>query len=369
MKYLFINSVYGIRSTGKIIASKCHELMADGHECLAAYGRANIDDDVPKVQIGTRIDYYKHAAESRIFDNQGLASKRATKEFIKKASEFKPDVVWLHNIHGYYINYELLFDWLKKNPSIEVKWTLHDCWAFTGHCSHFTIARCNKWQTQCFECPQKKEYPTSLLVDASKRNFNSKKAAFTGLEKMRIITPSEWLAGLVKESFLSEYPVEVVNNTIDLDIFKPTPGSFRERYGLTGKHIVLGVAVGWESTKGLPDMFELRNILDESYAIVLVGMTSDQLKTLPKGILGIERTQNQQQLAEIYTAADVFVNPTHQDNYPTVNLEARACGTPVVTYDVGGSPESAGHEHIVQEGNIQALAEEIKSILRERYNE
>ena len=364
MKYLFINSVYGIRSTGKIISTLCHELTAAGNECIAAYGREAIDDGIKTVQIGTKKDYLIHAGEARIFDNQGLASKKATKEFIEKMEQYKPDVVWLHNIHGYYINYELLFGWIKRHPEMEVRWTLHDCWAFTGHCTHFTIAKCEKWKTHCRDCIQKKEYPTSFLLDASKANYDKKRKAFTGVQHMVIITPSEWLAGLVKESFLKEYPVQVINNTINEEIFKPTQSNFRKEYGLEEKHIVLGVAVGWESTKGFPDMLLLRKKLDESYVIVLVGLTKDQFKLLPEGVMGIERTKNQKQLAEIYTAADVFVNPTHQDNYPTVNLEARACGTPVVTYNVGGSPESAGYEHVVQENDIDALAMEITNILR-----
>ena len=364
MKYLFINSVYGIRSTGKIISTLCHDLMAAGNECIAAYGRGAIDDGITTVQIGTKKDYLIHAGESRIFDNQGLASKKATKKFIEKMEQYNPDVVWLHNIHGYYINFELLFGWIKRHPEMEVRWTLHDCWAFTGHCTHFTIAKCEKWKTHCLDCIQKKEYPTSFLLDASKSNYDKKRKAFSGVQHMTIITPSEWLAGLVKESFLKEYPVQVINNTINEDIFKPTQSNFRNEYGLEDKHIVLGVAVRWESTKGFPDMLLLRKKLDESYVIVMVGLTKDQFKLLPAGVIGIERTQNQQQLAEIYTAADVFVNPTHQDNYPTVNLEARACGTPVVTYNVGGSPESAGYEHVVQENDIDALAREIKSILR-----
>lgn len=363
MKYLFINSVYGLRSTGKIVSSLCHELINAGNECIAAYGRDAITDDVKIFQIGSKIDYLTHAAKARIFDSQGLESRKATKNFIEKIEQYKPDVVWLHNIHGYYINYEMLFAWIKKHPEIEVRWTLHDCWAFTGHCTHFTIARCEKWKTHCMNCVQKKEYPTSLFLDASKSNYEKKRAAFTGVSNMTIITPSEWLARLVKQSFLREYPVQVINNTIDENIFKPTESSFRQEHGLEGKIIVLGVAVGWEKTKGFPDMLKLREELDESFVLVMVGLTKDQFKLLPPGIVGMERTKNQQQLAEIYTAADVFVNPTHQDNYPTVNLEARACGTPVVTYNVGGSPESAGFEHIVQENDIKALAKEIKRIV------
>ena len=364
MKYLFINSVYGIRSTGKIISNLCHELIKQGNECVVAYGRQSIEDDIKQIQIGTKMDYIAHAGIARVLDNQGLCSKRATKDLLEKIDLYKPDVLWLHNIHGYYINYEMLFKWIKSHPEIEVRWTLHDCWAFTGHCSHFTLAKCEKWKTHCVNCNQKKEYPASYVCDASKSNFDKKKEAFTGVKNLTIVTPSKWLADLVKESFLKEYPVIVVNNTINGEVFKPTPSNFRKEYGLENKYILLGVAVSWDYTKGFQDMLKLRNELDDSFVIVLVGLTKDQLKHLPSGIIGIERIKEQRQLAGIYTEADVFINPTHQDNYPTVNLEARACGTPVVTYDVGGSPESAGYEHVVKENDIKALVAEIKSILR-----
>ena len=362
MRYLFINSVYGIRSTGRIVSSQCHGLTEEGHECLAAYGRAADSDGIRTIRIGTKKDYLLHAAAARLMDNQGEGSRKATERLIRQAEAFRPDIIWLHNLHGYYINYEILFSWIKMHPEMKIMWTLHDCWAFTGHCVHFTMAKCEKWKTHCRYCPQKRTYPCSVLADRSESNYSRKRAAFTGVRNMTIITPSEWLAGLVKESFLGGYRVQVIHNTIDPAVFHSTPGNFRQQYGLEGKHIALGVAVGWEETKGLNDLYQLRERLDDGWMIVLVGLTKKQIRKLPEGMIGIERTENRKQLAEIYTAADVFVNPTHQDTYPTVNLEARACGTPVVTYDVGGSPESAGYEHVVQEGDIAGMADEIRKI-------
>lgn len=245
-------------------------------------------------------------------------------------------------------------------------WTLHDCWAFTGHCSHFTIAKCEQWKTGCKKCSQIREYPVSYGLDHTSRNYRRKKSAFTGVPNMRLITPSQWLANLTRESFLAEYPVEVVHNPINMDIFKPTASDFRHKYHLERKHIVLAVTGGirgWEKAKGFPDMLNLRGLLPKEYEIILVGVTEKQAVSLPDGIIGIVHTENQTELAEIYTAADVFVNPTHQDNFPTVNLEARACGTPVITYDVGGSPESAGWEHIIKENDIEGLAHEVRKIV------
>lgn len=362
MKYLFINSVYGVRSTGRIIAIQCRELMEQGHECVVAYARETIKDSIPKIQIGSPVDYNIHAILSRTLDIHGLASKSATKKFLKQIEEFQPDVIWLHNIHGYYLNVVMLFEWLKKHPEIKKFWTLHDCWAFTGHCAYFTMVKCDKWRRGCYKCTQLNTYPIAVGLDHSKQNYRIKKAAFRGVEDLTLITPSKWLADLTRESFLEEYPVKVINNRINTDVFKPTESDFREKYGIGNKFMVLGVAVGWEETKGFSDMMKLRDALDNSYVMVMVGLTQEQIAVLPDGIVGIQRTANQKELAEIYTAADVFVNPTHQDNYPTVNLEARACGTPVITYNVGGSPESAGYKYIVPDGDIHALVNELQKI-------
>ena len=363
MRYLFINSVYGIGSTGKI--------MAQGHPCLVAYGREAIpDSEVHCIRIGNKIDYLTHAAWSRCFDLTGLCSRHATKKFLKTAEAYAPDVIWLHNLHGYYINIELLFEWLKRHPQITVRWTLHDCWAFTGHCPNFAMIRCEKWKTGCCDCTQLKEYPKTYGGDHSRRNYLRKRAAFTGISNMQLITPSKWLADLTRDSFLAQYPVEVVHNTIDLNVFKPTKSDFRKNHGLEDKSIILGVSTLWDKAKGLPDLLKIREMLTPNYVIVVVGAPESLIKTFPEGVLGIGRTKDQTELAAIYTAADVFVNPTHQDNYPTVNLEAAACGTPVVTYNVGGSPESAAPENVVPENDIKGMVRRIRQICdKKRWNE
>lgn len=363
MKYLFINSIYGTRSTGKLIQKQCLDLQKQGHTCYVAYGRNAVDDGtIPLIQIGNRSDYLVHALESRILDNQGFGSVHATKVFLKAIESYDFDCIWLHNLHGYYINVELLFEWLKNHPHIKVIWTLHDCWSFTGHCVHFTVAKCDKWKTGCHHCPQKRTYPASYVCDRSRENYLRKKAAFTNMRDMTLITPSNWLADLTRNSFLKEYPVKVIHNTIDTSVFHPVSGTFRKDHHLEDCYIVLGVAIGWEETKGYPDILELRKLLDDRFVIVLVGLTQKQIKRLPEGILGIERTNNQRELVAIYSTADVLVNPTHQDNYPTVNLEAKACGTPVVTYNVGGSPESVDPENVIEEGNLEAMAKRIEAL-------
>ncbi|MBR6525971.1 MAG: glycosyltransferase [Clostridia bacterium] len=367
MKYLFINSVAGFGSTGKIAAEKCRELMAQGHECCIAYGRDKANcDDIPTQCIGTAMDYRLHGLRTRLLDDHGFGSKAATARFLAWAEAYAPDVVWLHNIHGYYIHIGLLFNWIKKHPDMQVIWTLHDCWALTGHCSHFELVGCEKWKTGCFACPQKKEYPGSVFLDNSRANYKRKQALFTGVKNMQLITPSQWLADLVKQSFLGEYPVQVCYNTINTQIFKPTPSDFRERYGLQDKKMLLGVASVWTERKGLNDFVKLAGILPDDYRIVLVGLREEQSRNLPEKIIPIARTNNARELAEIYTAADCFINPTYEDNYPTVNLEAQACGTPVITYDVGGCRETLNEiSRFVAKGDIQAVRKLVEVDLQE----
>lgn len=274
----------------------------------------------------------------RITGRHNMHSKIATERLLKVISGFKPDIIQLHNLHEAYINLPMLFKYIKKH-NIKTVWTLHDCWAFTGHCPYFDIVGCNKWKTGCYGCPQYKEYPKSLF-DNSKYMYRLKKKWFIGVENMTIVTPSEWLAGLVKESYLKDYPVKVINNGIDLNVFKPTESDFRKKYALENKYIVLGVAFGWGRRKGLDVFVELAERLDKGkYKIVLVGTDDNVDKLLPDNIISIHRTQSQTELAEIYAAADVFANPTREENYPTVNMEALACGTSVVTFNTGGSPE------------------------------
>lgn len=368
MRVLMINVVCGIRSTGRICTDYAKELEAQGHEVKIAYGRKCTPVHFQKyaVRIGTRFSVGIHILMSRLFDAHGLWSRNATKEFLKWADDFNPDILLLHNIHGYYINYEMLFAWIKERPQMKVKWTLHDCWAFTGHCSYFSYVGCNQWREHCKKCcrKQRRSYPSSLFVCRSFKNFEKKKEAFTGIKNLFLITPSQWLADLVRQSFLGDYPIEVRHNTIDTNVFKPTPGDFRKRYNLENQKIVLGVANIWDERKGLQDFYDLRKMLDETFMIVLVGLTYMQRTALPVGIIGIEKTNNPAELAEIYTAANVFINPTYEDNYPAVNLEAEACGTPVITYASGGSPETlkSPSSATVPTGEVKAIVQKILMI-------
>lgn len=360
MKYLFINSVAGFGSTGRIAAEKCRELMAQGHECVLAYGRQKANcDGIPTVSIGTALDYRLHALRNRLLDDQGFGSRAATRRFLEWVKQYDPDVIWLHNVHGYYLHIGEFFGYLRTCGK-RIFWTLHDCWSFTGHCAYYDFAGCDRWKTGCHHCPQKGSYPKSCLRDNSRRNFEKKKALFAGIPDLTLIVPSHWLESQVWESFLKDYPVEVVYNTVNTDIFRPTPSGFRREHGLEDQKIILGVASVWDARKGLKDFVALAGLLEEGYRIVLIGLTQQQIRTLPGSILALPRTSRPQELAAVYSAADWFVNPTYEENYPTVNLEARACGVRVICYDSGGSKETLGENDVlVTKGDLNGLLDAI----------
>jgi glycosyltransferase involved in cell wall biosynthesis len=260
-------------------------------------------------------------------------------KLIKYIKKVNPDLIHIHNLHGYYLDIDILFNFLKSFNK-PVVMTLHDCWTFTGHCVYFDYIGCNKWKTQCFKCPQKNTYPKSILFDNSKFNFQAKKVIFNSLNKLYLVTPSEWLSTLVKSSFLKNHPISVINNGIDLEVFKSSGKlSFINEISVHNKFIILGVASQWSERKGLKYFIELANKLNDDYLIVMIGVDKKLTSTLPKNIVSMIRTENISQLVKYYSTADVFLNPTLEDNFPTVNIEALACGTPVITFKTGGSIE------------------------------
>ncbi len=366
MRVLQINVTYGIGSTGMICNFVAKLLDKEGVENLTIVSQGRTET-ANTVKIENKAYYKIQALKSRIFGNYGFNSFLATKEIIKQIKEFSPNIVHLHNIHGHNVNLKMLFMFFKENPEIKLFWTFHDCWAFTAYCPHYTMAKCYKWQSECSLCRQRKEY--SWFFDKSKKIFVRKKELFTGLN-LTIITPSEWLAGEVKQSFLKDYPVKVINNGIDLSVFKPTESDFRKKYNISEeKFILLGVAFGWGIKKGLDVFIELEKRLDSAkFQIVLVGTDDNVDKQLPRDIISIHRTQNQTELAEIYTAADLFVNPTREENYPTVNMESIACGTPVITFRTGGSPEILTEKTgmVVDCDDIDALQNGIENICNKK---
>lgn len=340
MNIFEINSVpYG--STGRIMfqIADIVKTMGDVAYTSASFTKSR-GEHFPDTyyRIGGAVGKTEHITLAKFTGRHGCYSHFATYKLIKKIKQVKPDVIHLHNIHGWYLNWKMLFDFLKK-ANIPVIWTLHDCWAFTGHCPHFMAIGCDKWKSGCYECDLYKSYP-GCFFDDSRFQYRYKKECFTGVPNLTIVTPSQWLADLVKQSYLKDYDTVVINNGIDLTRFKPRASDFRAKYGFENKILILGVAFDWTPKKGLDDFKRLAEDLPEEYEIVLVGVSDIVATTLPERIISIACTQNQEELAEIYSASDIFVNPTWEDNFPTVNLEALACGTPVVTYKTGGSPES-----------------------------
>lgn len=361
MRVLIINSSCGVGSVGRICVDFAKEYEAKGYEVKITYGRdLKVPEGLEKyaVRIGGKMNLVCHVLYSRLLDRHGFASWHATKKFLKWAEIYDPDIIFMHNIHGYYLNVELLFRWIKSHPEKKILWMLHDCWAFTGHCSYFSFEKCTKWQTQCEKCELLSKYPASMGVDNSTNNFRKKKELFTGIKNMTLITPSYWLGNLVKKSFLKEYPVTVIHNRVNTEVFKPTNSDLRERYDLVGKKILLGVAFKWTKFKGLNDFIELADHLPDDYRIVLIGLEKNQMQNIPNKIIGIERTQNVHELAAWYTTADLYINLSVQETFGMTTLEAISCGTRAIVYE-----ETAGEEVIEGTDSI-AVPREIDALVK-----
>ena len=362
MKVFAINVVCGTGSTGRIVTDIYHLLTQNGDQCRVAYSRGSAPKEIDAVKIGSKSDIYGHALLSRITDKQGFYSKQATRQLIEKIREYNPDIIHLHNVHGYYLNIDILFDFLRIY-SRPVIWTLHDCWSFTGHCTHFSRAGCDKWKEGCSKCPQKKEYPASLFLDNSKDNWILKKQIFSGLN-LTIVTVSEWLKKMVSQSFLQDCHVRTIYNGLDLEVFKPTEIDFRKEYGIEDKHLILGVANVWTKSKGIDDFMQLADMIGDDYRIVLVGVSKQQKKHMKSNMIGIENTSDARYLAGIYTAADVFVNTSVEETMGMTTVEALACGTPAIVYNATGIPEVLTDmpEMVVSPHNIVGVKEMIERI-------
>lgn len=357
---LQINVTANWGSTGKIAEQIGVMAQMHGWESYIAYGRNMNPSKNKLIRIGTMLDVYEHYIENRFLDNEGRASRRATKKFLEEVDKIKPDLVHLHNIHDHYLNYELLFKYLAEKK-IPVVWTQHDQWAITGHCC-YNLVGCDRWKDECYDCPLSKWY----CIDRSRRNHQLKKILMSALPSLTIIPVSEWLAGYILQSHLKNCPMEIIHNGIDLDVFRPMEMDVHRRYGIAAeKRIILGVAAIWNERKGLNDFYKIaENLPRDEYSIVIVGKVNDEFYKVNNDIcqmVFVDRTQDAVELAQLYSAALVFVNPTYQDNFPTTNLEAIACGTPVITYRTGGSPEAVDTNTgtIVEQGDIMGIVNAI----------
>lgn len=365
MKILQINTVIGYGSTGKITTDLYDFLEEKGHDCLIAFGIGEPPLGYKTFKISTSFDFFYHRVYSRLTDRHAFASKRTTKKFIQEIKRYKPDVIHLHNVHGFYLNIELLFDYLSES-NIPVVWLLHDQWAVSGHSANFDLNSDGTLPTKLTSRSELKNYPTTIGLSQFKRNLKDKQRIFTKISNLFITTPSEWLANMIKKSFLNKYPIQTIHNGTDTEVFKivdTNVDNLRGKWHAEDKVVVLGVASVWDKRKGLEDFAQLaKRLPTDKYQIVLVGIDSKTKNQLPSEIFSIERTNSVSELVDIYNASDLFVNLTYFDNFPTVNIEALACGTPVITYDTGGSGESVNEYtgRVVQRGNLSEVITEIE---------
>ena len=365
MKVLFINTVYGQGSTGRIVADLGQMLEDHGHEFKVAYGRGRHASDPHCYRIGNDLDLYFHAAMARFTDRAGFYSTHATKKLLAFIREYNPDIIHLHNLHGYYLNVEVLFGYLANEYKGRVIWTLHDCWAFTGHCVYYTYAGCDKWKTGCKNCPQKHEYPASFFLDNSSKNFQDKKRLFTSVKNLEIVTVSNWLREEVLKSFLSSLKVQTIYNGVDIGKFHYVHSTVKKKLDIEGKKMILLVSDGWNERKGYSKVLEVAQIAPKDWLFVMIGLDEKQINGLPENIRGFQRLGNQDELVAYYSAADVFFNPSREETFGLVTAEATACGTPVVVMNSTACPEVAGDENtgIVLERNA-TLDEYIQAICK-----
>ncbi len=361
---LQINTTVGWNSTGRIAENLGRMAIDAGWESYIAYGRdmnGRPQSASRLIKVGNRADMMAHGFMTRVFDRHGLASSGPTTDLIRRIDEVGPDVVHLHNVHGYYLNYEILFSYLSRTD-VPVVWTFHDCWPLTGHCAYFDMAGCQRWMTSCGNCPLRNEYPASLFADRSAANHDDKRRAFTSLRNLHIVAVSDWLGGMIRKSYLRNYPVYVIQNGVDLPKFR-----YNEK---TDEPVVLGVASKWETRKGLSDFIELRGKLPRNYKIILVGLSPKQLRRLPDGIEGHLREDEREGLYNWYRRASVFVNPSSSETLSLTNLEAQACGTPVVTYDSGGMSETITPATglLVRRGDVDGLATAVMQVVSGGYS-
>lgn len=370
MKILQINTYCGYGSTGRIAVDIANSL-GPKDECTIAYGYFNTTYKkcYNLLRWKSPFIYKVKLFLNRVKGKTGYTNKFRTQKFLNWIDEWNPDVIHLHNIHGDYIHISTLFKFL-KDRNYPVVWTFHDCWPITGRCAYFDYNGCTKWRNGCHSCQFKKVFPVTYFSDSSKKEWHKKKDLFSGIKNLTIVTPSNWLANLVKQSYLSGYSVKVIHNGIDLSVFKKDyeTQSLRTKYGIGNSKILLGVAGAWSYRKGLNYFIELAKILSDEYKIVLIGLSKKQIRLLPSSILGIEHTESISELVKWYSCATIYLNPTLDDNYPTTNLEAQACGAPIITFNTGGSPESIQNGIVAQNRTVKSLYDSIEHMAHEDYN-
>ena len=350
-------------SVGRIAEQIGETVLENGWSSYVTYARGNNPSTSEVIRIGSKFDVYWHGFETRILDNHCFSSTSATKDLIKTIKEIKPNLIHLHHLHGYFINIEILFNYLKESK-IPVVWTFHDVWSITGHCTHFDFVGCDKWKTQCHHCEQKKEYPKSLIFDRSRQNYIDKRRIFNSVDNLTIVSVSKWLDKVVGQSFLNNLSREVIYNGVDIDLFRPQVTNVRDKFKIEDKFLIVGVATTWDKRKGFEDFMKLSKKLNQDDIIILVGLSISQIKSLPSNIIGIERTESQQELSGLYCAADLFMNLSVEETFGLTTAEALACGTPALVYDATACPELVDENSgfIVKKNDIDDLVNKVNLI-------
>ena len=343
MRLLQINTTATGAAPAAVACSIALATDAAGGESLLCYGRGpQPGASVNAVRFGTPMGVAAHGLRTRLLDGHGLGSKAATLELLRIIERYQPTHIHLHNLHGYYLHYPTLGGYL-RHCGLPITWTMHDCWAMTGHCAYPSEHSCDRWMTGCHKCPARRTYPGSWLLDASATNHRTKIVAFSDIPQMEIHAVSHWLSAQLERSYLSQYPITVHHPDADPRIFSPAPGrqAIRRQLGVAdSEKLILGVANFAEPRKGFRDFLALRDIMPEGWKFLMVGLTSQQLHSLPEGIVGSPRIRSTEQLRQMYTAADILFHPTRADTYSMTIREAALCGTPSVVYDTCGAHEA-----------------------------
>lgn len=349
-------------STGRIAELIGRHILINGGESYIAYGRYPRPSESKIIKIGNYFDILYHVLLTRLFDRHGFGSKRATRKLVNNIKRIQPDIIHLHHLHGYYINIEILFNYLAKS-NIPVIWTFHDCWSMTGHCTNFNYIGCDRWKIECYECPQQKVYPSSLFIDRSNKNFQLKRDLFNSVKQLIIVPVSKWLDNIVANSFLKNQNSKFIYNGVDLDTFNynVNESSIRGRYGIGQKFFILGVSSPWTERKGLFDFIKLSKLISDDTIILLVGLSRKQIIDLPSNIIGIERTENQNQLRDLYASSNLFINFSVEETFGLTTAEALACGTPALVYNLTACPEVVDSQtgFVIEHGDLNSVIEVI----------
>ena len=376
-----INTVVN-NSTGRIMHDIQREADISGMETLSIVGRRHVYTDVPCVKFGNALSFWIHVIWTTLTDRHGLEpvlSVIYTRKMVRRIREANPDIIHLHNIHGYYLHYPTLMKYLAYEYKGKIIWTFHDLWPITGHCAYYSAVNCDKWMTGCNHCPNKKRYPVSLGLDGSRKNYETKKELFTLLSNLTITVPSEWMASQVKQSFMGKYPVEVIHNGIDTAVFDHNrliadldieSNKCADETAWSDKKILLSVASIWDERKGLKDLVALSDKLSDDYVMVIVGLSKHQISRLPKGVIGITRTENIEELVSLYSRAHIFINPSLEESFSLVTVEALSCGCPCIVLDTSAVAELVNDDNgvVLHSHKPEDYLDAIKSIENRGYS-